>query len=657
MYRTSARVSVGILLVLALTAGHVAGVIPHRHDILPGPLPFVEGSTPLPEAGTPGSPDSPTSAPATRQGRGPGAMMMQVLVISADGTEPSFGALMAALDQFGIPAHAFIVRRDGPLTPEKLIQGATARYYAVMLATSTLPYWNGAAYASAFGPNDWQTLANFEAQFHIRQVTMYTYPSPEHGFHLPSSSGMGAKSGHLTPEGRRIFTYLNPKADIPIRNAWLYRARATLDAVPLVITPDGDALAVIKTYPDGRENLAFAMDSNSSLLHTRLLAAGAITWATRGVYLGERRVYLNPQVDDLFFDDDRFAGAPYRMTASELGAAASWQSAIRQRPLTTGFRLALAFNGEGSEHRFVGASADPEGESEPTEDTLTNAAVALQDQFEWISHTYGHTNLDATTEQETEYELRQNHRVAGELGFTRYSPENLVTPDVSGLNNPAAMLGALRRGVRYVVSDWSRGDQRAPRFNTGIPNAHEPQILEIPRYPTNIFYNVTEPGELLEEFLAVHPDFCRLFPDRCPLTYQGLLDFESDTLLGYLFTYDVNPLMFHQSNLRQYASGQTLLADFFAAVVAKYEALSTLPVRTLTMGEIGRAMERRAAYNRAGVVGVLIPGERIVVTATTGGAVVPVTGVRAGTLVDRYGGEDTSYITLKRGDRMVIPLH
>jgi hypothetical protein len=75
---------------------------------------------------------------------------------------------------------------------------------------------------------------------------------------------------------------LNPNALIPVRHAWLYLARATPDAVPLVMTPDGDALAVIKTYPDGRENLAFAMDSAVSLLHTRLIAAGAINWVMRG---------------------------------------------------------------------------------------------------------------------------------------------------------------------------------------------------------------------------------------------------------------------------------------------------------------------------------------------------------------------------------------
>ena len=651
------RVTLGVLLVLAMTAGHVAGVPVHRHDVLPGSLPYVEVSTPLPDTMAPPSPGPALSPAAVSGGSAPGALTMRVLVVSADGTEPSFGAAMATLEQMGIPSHAYIVRREGPLTPEKLVQGATARYYAVVLATSTLSYWNGYAHVSAFGPSDWETLRAFESRFHVRQVTMYAYPGPEFGFEAPTGRGMLAKTGRLTPEGRRIYSYLNPQADIPIREAWTYLARPTPNAVPLLLTPDGDALAAVTTYPDGREQLAFAMDGNAALLHSRLLTPGAIAWATRGLYLGERRVYLNAQVDDLFFDDDRYAGPPYRITTSDLDAVLGWQQAIQTRPLTGAFRLAMAFNGEGSEHQFVNGSQHDEEDpaAPPTEDALTNAVVPTQDAFEWISHTYGHTNLDTITESQAAWELLQNHRVAETLGLKRYSRTNLVTPDISGLSNPAAMLAAARHGVRYVVSDWSRSDQRA-RFNTGIRNVYEPRILEIPRYPTNIFYNVTEPGELLEEFAAVHPDFCRLFPQRCPLTYQGLVDFESDTLLGYLFTYDINPLMFHQANLRQYVGGRSLLFDFLTAVVAKYEALSALPIQTLRMEEIGRAMERRGAYNTAGVTGILVPGERITVTVGAGKAIVPVTGVRVGPAVERYGMEDTSYVTVRPGESIVIPL-
>ena len=120
MSLSSLRLTLGILLVLALAAGHVAGVPAHRHDILPGPLPSVEVSAPLPS--TVAAPSQvPNPSPVTAQSAsGPGALTMRGLGSSADGTEPSFGAAMATLEQMGIPAQAYIARREGPLTPDKL---------------------------------------------------------------------------------------------------------------------------------------------------------------------------------------------------------------------------------------------------------------------------------------------------------------------------------------------------------------------------------------------------------------------------------------------------------------------------------------------------------------------------------------------------------
>src|SRR5579875_3664743 len=114
--------------------------------------------------------------------------------------------------------------------------------------------------------------------------------------------------------------------------------------------------------------------------------------------------------------------------------------------------------------------------------------------------------------------------------------------------------------------------------------------------------------------------------------------------------------MFHQSNLREYQSGHTLLGDLLVTVIAQYEALAVLPIRTLSMEQIGRQMELRAAYDAAGVVGVLVPGQSVTLEAPSGAARVPVTGLRYGRDVDVYGPEVTSYITLSRGARVTLPL-
>lgn len=637
-----------VLLLLAFLGGTASGAVPGPPSVPPGVMPQVIPSFPLVPSRGPSDMAQGVGGPGERGSRAGYPRIMRVLVVSADGREPAFAAVMAALDELGVPADAYVVRRDGRLTPERLVAGEVARYYAVILATSTLTYREGNRYLSALTDQEWRILESFESQYGIRQVTMYTYPTPEYGLHFPTQAGVALKLGHLTVAGQRVFPYLNPRAEIPIRDAWTYLATPLPGTVPLIETPDGAVLAAMTRYPDGRENLVFTMDHNPDLLHTHLLAAGAIAWATRGLYLGQRRVYLNPQVDDLFFDDDRYSGPPYRMSADDFRKVVAWQQALRRRPLTHAFRLALAFNGEGT--------GDSGEDGEFSDDPLTSVAAAYQREFEWINHTYGHTNLDATSERETLWELRRNDEVARHLGFTHYTRETLVTPDISGLGNPQAMAAAAAFGVRYVISDWSYASGRNPHFNTGIRNRFQPRILEIPRYPTNVFYNVTEPQELLAEFRALHPDFCRLFPNHCPLTYRSFLDFESGTLLGRLFTYDLDPLMFHQSNLREYQSGHTLLGDLLITVIAQYEGLSVLPIRTLSMEEIGKEMERRAAYDAAGVVGLLVPGQSITVEARSGPARVPITGVRYGPEVDTYGPEVTSYVTVAQGTRVVIPL-
>ena len=656
---TRMRQSGLILLVAVAVASSLVGVPvegapgarARRHTVRPGPLPPVIRSRPL-HASVQRLAVARTAVYA--QGiYAQDPRTMQVLLISANGdavNQPSGAALTAMLDQIGIPYKVFVATRDGPLTMDKLASGPNAFYYAVMLETGNLEYSpdGGRTFVSALTPAEWQTLADFEAQFGVRQVTIYTVPTPDYGFNPFVASGFIETTGTLTTVGRTVFSHLQPNVVIPVRDAWTYLATA-LDATPLIVTPGGHALAALKTYPDGRENLAFTMDSNPYLLHTRLVAYGAINWVTKGLYLGQRRVYFHPQVDDLFISDDLWVGPggvgpEFRISSSDLQTYLSWQRAVRQRRCCRGFRVAFAYNGEGTT-----TPGDP----------LTALAVANQGEFQWINHGYEHLNLDSTTVTETEGEIQTNHNVARTFGFSIYDGINFVTPDISGLTSPNAMQALANKRVKYVVSDWSIPSGRNPTFNTGIPNVLRPSILEIPRYPNNLFYNVSNPTELLSEFPEIHRDFCQIFPRYCPLVYDGsnsFLEFESGVLLGYLLTYDLNPLMNHQPNLREYQAGQSLLTDLFSRVFDKYEALMTLPIRTLTMNQIGLEMSRRAAYNRAGVVGTLAPGRSITITATTGAARIPLTGVSYGTGRETYGGQVTSYITLSQGASVVIPL-
>ena len=75
------------------------------------------------------------------------------------------------------------------------------------------------------------------------------------------------------------------------------------------------------------------------------LAYGVVSWVTRGLFVGERHVYLAPQIDDFFLASAIYPmNGTYRITADDLQAFTNWQAARQADPLTAQFRAAFAFN-------------------------------------------------------------------------------------------------------------------------------------------------------------------------------------------------------------------------------------------------------------------------------------------------------------------------
>jgi hypothetical protein len=174
----------------------------------------------------------------------------------------------------------------------------------------------------------------------------------------------------------------------------------------------------------------------------------------------------------------------------------------------------------------------------------------------------------------------------------------------------------------------------------------------VPRRPTNLFFNVSTPGEWVAEYNCIY----RAFWGR-DLTYQEILDRESQAMLFYLLKGDIDPLMFHQPNLRAYAGAtkpQSLLGDLLDMTIAKYEYLVNIPILNPTQNGIGTEMTRRRAYNGAGVTASLVPGQSITLTAQRA-ATVPVTGLNIPG-AESYGGQFIAHIRLAAGQSITIPI-
>jgi hypothetical protein len=592
---------------------------------------------------------------------------MKVLVISADGNETDLPAIKAFLDQIGVPYDVMIAAYT-TLVETRLWDGVNHGYYqAVILATGNLEYYDAGTHSwpSAFDDAEWNILWGYEAMFGVRQLTSYTAPFgyPDYGLSLDPvtpvvDTANAPLQATLTEQGRQVYPYLSPASPVVFKNTWVYLARPIDPATttPLLVTADGFCLASIHTYPDGRQNLAVTAANNPYLLHSLLLSYGNINWVTNGLFLGERQVNLSPQVDDVLFGDAIWdpaalsdtTGRTYRLTGDDYNALITWQNRVRAACPTAGsVTLEMAFNGQGASGVY-------------SPDTLTPAVVQGQAAFRWVSHTYSHQNLDEPTNySQSLAELTQNDDVAAnQLELVNYFRDALVQPSVSGLYNPEFLRAAKDLGLSYLIADTSRAGWNNPSPNAGFYSTYQPSLLVIPRRPTNLFYNLTTPAEWVSEYN------CYYGPNgTCAggawrhwdhdLTYAEILDKESDLWLQYLLKWDLDPLGFHQANLRAYDGAQNLVGDLMQATLTKYSQAYNLSIRNLSQHQIGLLMAGRMAYNASGVRATLEPCASITV-AVTSPALVPITGLSYGTNVETYGGQKISYLPLGANEQLTM---
>jgi hypothetical protein len=232
----------------------------------------------------------------------------------------------------------------------------------------------------------------------------------------------------------------------------------------------------------------------------------------------------------------------------------------------------------------------------------------------------------------------------------------MIQPEISGLDNPYFLQAAWYFGTRYILSDASRPAWNNPAPNTGFYSTYVPGLLIIPRYPTNCYYNVHTPAEWVDEYNYFYgPAGIVPFWDH-NLSYAEILDKESDTWLRHLLKYSIDPVMFHQTNLYPYDGKNNIMGDLINRTLAKYNAISTLPIVSLAQHDIGRRMASRMAYNQAGVSARLVLGStssQIQVTAANSAANVPITGVSAGS-AEKYGGQTISTVTVNAGSTVTV---
>ncbi|SFN14044.1 Agd3-related carbohydrate deacetylase [Nitrosomonas communis] len=540
-----------------------------------------------------------------------------------------------------------------------------------------------------FTPAEWDILHNYEKDFKVREAVLsgwpatYSDPNAPFGIFLDyglvfSSSGASYNTQWSVPAAyqKEVLESVNLANPLPITD-FAFAANPRNDAVgprdgtvpsviPLLKTTNGEALVSIVQYklPDQttpvREVLISTITNTSFLIHSKVLAYEFVNWATQGVFVGARRVYMAAHLDDLFLPNwlwDPSLKAvnllqTYRLNSGDISNLVEKQTTFRAAHPTAGsaFQLDFPFNG-------AGAVVDPAAAplvADLSED-LVAAVIANKNAFRYINHTFTHETMDkppvpanAPCDYETfisetliEAEITNNRTVWGLLALPDQANNNrvLLTGNHSGLKdlkctddpllhpemanvqdddvafdqggaNTLLLRAAANVEVQYVASDSSQRGQNVEQYITQYDDGKATDRIMLPRWPTNVFFNVINPDQLIDEYNYMFYDrFVDAGQDPCtvpgaictPRSYAEILAAEADSAVRHMLSFNKWLHFFHQSNAANYANGNTLIFDWLNAVFAAYERLFKLPVLNLPYWQIGDKTKDRLDAKTANI--------------------------------------------------------
>ena len=407
--------------------------------------------------------------------------------------------------------------------------------------------------------------------------------------------------------------------------------------------------AVINNFA-GRQQMAFfiswATDWNPT---SNVLQHAYITWMTRGLYAGFRRVNLNTQIDDMFLGTDIFNGLnqptspAYRVDSSDMANVASWVSTIQAKMNTGSFYLPeIGHNGNGNIEAasLAGASACGSGPvyTEERADTAlefvkpigsgTNAwpntpttygypdtcvrqdplwvwfkNTANRDKFMHLSHTFTHYELNNATYADALKEIQFNQAWLQQVGFAagKFSAASLIPPAITGLHNGDVLRAWKAAGLTNCVGDNTRPVLRNQQnqmylYKTTVAADGFDGFNVIPRYATRIYYNCDTAACTTLEWQQTSAGVG---------DFSELLNYERRDTTRQLFGLHHDGYMFHQANLRTKGlaaipvNGVARQISIFQAwvevVVAEFTRLVNWPMLTVTQGELAQSFLDRQA--------------------------------------------------------------
>ncbi len=609
---------------------------------------------------------------------------MKILLMSATGDEniePSVGAARKTLKSMGIPFDEAVLTQNGvklstaPLSLEEA--PGKGKYYGVVLSTGQLAYATSTGtWERGLTDEQWAQLATYEQTYGARHVALYSYPFPELGVAVQAgyeNGGGAANSISLTSEATLADPSLNPTLSVNLSGIWHYPVKITNPAVAKPFlnysVPSQSVAGIVNTLTDGREQLSFFFDQATWSIHSSVVGNAWANWVTKGLFIGERRIYLSAQIDDLFLATDMWDPAKnmnpqdgtrtYRSTPTDLDHFVQWQTNFKTSlPAGSTYRTEMAFNGFGVDDRA----------SVPESQSLYDKSRSYIDKFQWVSHTYSHLNLDQVTHAVAKSEVVNNRTFANQFfanNMSKFSVASMVTPQISGLFNGNAIRAMLENGIKSVVGDNSRAELKAVNpyeglYTTVAKNNYDGLYI-VPRHATEIYYDTSVPEELVSEYNARYATFWGK-----SLTFSEIISIESEKAARELLAFKHDAFMFHQANLRSFdlpnAARNSLVGHWLDGVAKETTKYSRLPILTEGLDKLAEMSVAKIKLNACGVTAKLklVSRKPVSISAIAkGNCVLPITGVsysNATSRTEKYGTDRTSWVTMTPSVEKIVPI-
>jgi hypothetical protein len=410
--------------------------------------------------------------------------------------------------------------------------------------------------------------------------------------------------------------------------------------------------AVINNF-NGREQMAFFITWATAWSPTsNYLQHAYITWMTRGLYAGFRRVGINAQVDDMMLGSLIYidpGGAPYRLTPADMTTIKNWVPSINAK-MNAGstFRPEIGHNGNGN---FIQIDAESDNSAcaphpiyvgyNPTDlefqkplgtgvnlwpATPTNYTYSLacskedllsawfqnttnRDTFYHLSHTFTHTYLNNVTYSDTYKEIQFNQNWFTQTGLDNanvFSSKALIPPAITGMHNGDALRAFHDLGLRNCVGDNARPALRNqqntmwPYISTMEDNGFDGFNI-IPRWPSRIYWNCDTPACTTQEWVDTSSGSGG---------FTNLMRMEKNDVMRYMFGLYREGYMFHQINLRNQGVSAITTADgtqvrslyqaWVEQTVQEFSRLCTWPMVTLKQDDLAQVFLDRIGRDKCG---------------------------------------------------------